>query len=246
MKDDPSADLGLGIRELQRRAASGVTWSMMTTVMALPLAVVVSVVVARSLGPHEFARFAYLSFLVPLLIAITDCGVSPASTRDTSRTFAAGELDATREVLGKVLGWNLLRLPIVCALVLVIARPGFVVACLLVGGLTVIFAGSSLLLALQAENRGATSAKLVFVQGIVSSFAAMGAAAGGSSGTTVFVVTFVSTATVVPGSAGRGQPTVAARCDEAPAATWTAARILALRSERARACACVHAGLLAL
>lgn len=194
-----SNDPGLTPKELQSRAARGVTWSTVTTVVSLPLAIVVSVVLARSLGPHEFARFAYLSFLVPLLLNISDLGMAHAALRAASRSFAEGDLADTRNILGKALGWNLLRLPLACVLVLVVARPGLTVAVLLVGGLALTFAGSALLFALQAENRGATDARLAFVQNLVSSAGGMAAATVGASGTTVWAITFVSVAVAVPG-----------------------------------------------
>lgn len=194
-----STDPGLTPKELQRRAARGVTWSTATTVVSLPLAIVVSVVLARSLGAHEFARFAYLSFLVPLLLNISDLGMSHAALREASRSFAEGKLADTRNILGKALGWNLLRLPLACMLVLAVARPGLPVALLLVGGLALTFVGSALLFALQAENRGAANAQLGFFQNLVSSAGGMTAAMVGASGTTVWAITFVSVAIVVPG-----------------------------------------------
>ena len=59
--------------------------------MGLPLAVVVE----RRRRPNprstpEFGRFAYLTFLVPLLYEATDLGVAQATVRSASRAFAAG------------------------------------------------------------------------------------------------------------------------------------------------------------
>jgi O-antigen/teichoic acid export membrane protein len=174
-------------------------WSTASTTVSLPLAIAVSVVVARSLGPHGFARFALLSFLVPLLLMVTDLGVSQATTRSASRAVAAGDLDAAGDLLGKTLGWNLLRLPLVYAMAIAIVRPSFVVGCVLVGGLTLLAAASGLLFALHAENRGAANAKLTFLQGLASGIATITAAAAGAAPATVWVVSFVSGVVAVPG-----------------------------------------------
>lgn len=91
--------------------------------LALPLAIGVSVVLARVLGPHEFARFAYLVFLVPLFYEVTDFGYAAATARSAAQAYAAGNIEATGRLVGKALGWNAIRLVPVAALVLVLARP---------------------------------------------------------------------------------------------------------------------------
>ena len=83
-----TSNSGLSAPELQRRALRGAAWSMASTVVGLPLAIAVSVVVARALGPTEFGRFAYLTFLVPLLYQSTDLGFGQATVREASRSFA--------------------------------------------------------------------------------------------------------------------------------------------------------------
>jgi len=193
-----SGDIGLSARELQRRALHGVTWSTLSSSVALPLAVGVSVVLARSLGVHGYARFAYLSFLVPLLYQATDIGFAQATVRSASQSFAAGDLEATRALVGKALGWNLLRLPVLCGLILLVAHPGRAAAALVVLFTIASMAGGGLIFSFQAENRGATAAKLSFVQMLSNGAASVGAALAGASGTTVWAVAFASPIVVVP------------------------------------------------
>lgn len=190
---------GLSAGELQRRAIRGATWSTISSTVALPLAILVSVVLARTLGPQEFARFAFLSFLVPFLFGATDLGFGQAMTRFASQSFAAGDLPGTRDLLGKALGWNLLRLPMVSAITVIVVGPDPVLALVLVGSLIASNAGSGLLFSIQAENRGAVNAKLAFLAAVTSGVSSMIAAVSGASGTTVFVVNLVAGVVVVPG-----------------------------------------------
>lgn len=197
--DDPATGKGLSPGELQDRAGRAVMWSTASSAVSLPLAIVVSVVVARSLGPEEYARFAYLTFLVPLLLSLGDLGFGHAATRSASAAFAAGDLRATRDVLSKTLGWNLVRLPFVMALVLALARPTFAASCALLAGMIVLTFSSGLVHALHGENRGAVNAQLAFIQGLIASAVTITLAAAGASASTVWVGTFAAGAIAAPG-----------------------------------------------
>src|SRR5207253_4704984 len=129
-------------REIQARAVRGISWSTLSSVATLPLSIVVSVVLAHRLGTTGFARFALLAFLVPLATQVLDGGFWLAATRSTSRTFAAGELDATRDLLGKSVGFSLLKLPVVLAIVLSVVRPGVGAALALVAYFAVTYLGT--------------------------------------------------------------------------------------------------------
>lgn len=190
---------GLSPRELQRRAMRGVAWSSISSMVSLPLAIVASAVVARSLGPQEFARFAYLHFLVPLLLVISDLGFGDAMKRAASQAFAVGDLARTRELLGKTMGWNIVRIPVICALALAVARPGPEIALVLVGGLVLLSLSAGLTFSLHAENRGATDAKLSFLRGFATSVSSIVGALAGASGTDLWAITFVSAVVAVPG-----------------------------------------------
>ena len=166
--------------------------------LALPLAIGVSVVLARTLGPEDFARFALLSFLVPLLFAVTDLGVSQAATRAASRAYAAGDLATTQELLGKSLGWNLLRFPALCALTILLVDGGLVASVALAAYLVVALGSAGANLALNAENRVATLAKVAFVQALAAAGASIGAALAGASPETVFALSLASGAVAAP------------------------------------------------
>lgn len=194
-----SSDNGLSAGELQRRAMRGAMWSTVSSTVSLPLAIVVSVVLARALGPDEFARFAFLTFMVPFVLSLSDLGFSHATVRAASQTFAGGELERTREILGKALGWNLLRLPLIVAVAVAVAQPGPTLGILLAAAFVLSAAGSGLMFALQAENRGATNAQLAFIQGLTANISSIVAAVSGASGTTVFVINLVAGVVAIPG-----------------------------------------------
>lgn len=195
---DSGKDGGLAPSAIQTLAIRGITWSSASSVVALPLAIAVSVVLARTLGPEGYARFVYLTFIVSLTGSLMDLGFAHAMTRSVSQTFASGELERTRKLLGAALGWNLVRLPLLCVMVLAIARPGPLGTVLVITVIAVSTAGAGLVFSLQAENRGATLAKFALVEGLASGAATIGAALAGADATTVWAVSFASGAVVAP------------------------------------------------
>jgi O-antigen/teichoic acid export membrane protein len=186
-------------REIQARALSGISWSTLSSVATLPLSIAVSVLLAHRLGVNGFAHFALLAFLVPLATQVVDFGFATGSTRRLSRAYAAGDLDATRELLGKSLGFSLLKLPIVLAVVLTLARPGLGAAAALGAYFVVTYLGSGLNLALNGENRISVQAKLAFLQALGSGGAAIGAALLGASPVGVYAASLLGGAVSAPG-----------------------------------------------
>jgi len=201
-----SRDIGLSAPELQRRALRGAAWSMASSLVGLPLAVAVSVVVARTLGPQQFGRFALLTFLVPMLYQVTDLGVAQATVREASRTFAAGSLEATRSVIAKGAGWNLVRMPVIFGLILLVARPTPLLAIVLGVFLVLNMGGAGFAFSLNAENRGAVAAKLAFIEGLAAGVASIVAALAGASGTTVWAVAWASSIVAFPVSVALANP----------------------------------------
>jgi O-antigen/teichoic acid export membrane protein len=161
-------------------------------VISLPLAIAVSVVLARTLGPTEYARFAYLSFVVPLLLYLSELGVAQATVRAASQTFAGGDLEASRAILRKSFGWNLMRAPVACALVLAVAQPSLGLAIVVIVAIAISVLSGGLVYAIQAENRGAVFGKLGLVQSLAYSAVAIVAASLSPSGTTVWAITLLA------------------------------------------------------
>lgn len=189
----------LSAKELQRRAFAGASWSTVSSVAALPLAIVTSVVLARALGPSEFARFAYLSFVVPLIVQVSDLGYTQATVRAAARAFADGDVTGTGTLSGKLTGWNLVRLPLILLAIFAVARPSAVAASVVAAYAVLVTFSSGLVVALTAENRIATAAKLSFLQAVAAGVVGSAAALAGASGTTVWAFSFASGAVAVPG-----------------------------------------------
>lgn len=166
--------------------------------LALPLAIGVSVVLARTLGPEAFARFALLSFVVPLLFAVTDLGVSQAAMREASRSYAAGDLATTRALLGKIVGWNLLRFPILCPLTVLLVDGSMVASMALAAYLVLVLASAGVNLALNAENRVAVLAKVAFVQALAAAGTSIASALAGASPETIFALSLASGGVAAP------------------------------------------------
>lgn len=176
----------------------GVTWSSLSSMLALPLAIVVSTVLARTLGPEGFARLALLSFVVPLLFAVTDLGVSQAGTREASRAYAAGDLAEARALLAKTLGWNLLRFPVVCPLALLLVGGNGLASAAVAGYLVLALGSAGVNLSLNAENRVAALAKVAFVQALAAAAASISAALAGAAPETVFALALASGGVAAP------------------------------------------------
>jgi O-antigen/teichoic acid export membrane protein len=193
-----SEGIGLSARELQGRALRGASWSTLSSMLALPLAIGVSVVLARVLGPHEFARFAYLGFLVPLLYEATDFGYGTATSRSAAQAYAAGDIEATGLLAGKALGWNAIRLVPVTALVLALTRPSLLAAVAVVSFLAFAMVSAGAVVSLNAQNRIDAVAKAAFVQALAAGLTAAGAALAGASGTTVWALAWASGIVAIP------------------------------------------------
>jgi O-antigen/teichoic acid export membrane protein len=193
-----SEGIGLSARELQGRALRGASWSTLSSMLALPLAIGVSVVLARVLGPHEFARFAYLAFLVPLLYEATDFGYGIATSRSASQAYASGDIETTGRLAGKALGWNLIRLVPVAALVLAVTRPSPLAAVAVLTFLTAAMLSTGAVVSLNAQNRVDAIAKAAFAQAIVAGGISAGAALAGASGTTVWALAWASGIVSIP------------------------------------------------
>jgi O-antigen/teichoic acid export membrane protein len=109
---------------LQRQAVRGSLWSVLVTAVNVPLTIASLVVVARSLGPGEFGHYAFVSFVLPLVVTLTDLGVGPAlSWSATSGRVQEGPV--LHDSLASVFTWSLLKAPLtmIVAVVLLHGSP---------------------------------------------------------------------------------------------------------------------------
>lgn len=157
-------------RELQRRAAGGVAWTMAHTVTALPLAFAVNVILARVLGVVDYGRLALLTTILELASLIAGAGISAALLQFGAKAHASGRSSTVKELLMRTQGFRLLVMaPLVTAVVVLFANvPPILLLSAVVFGvwLPAFLAGASVTMAI--ENRTAAGAKVAMFLNIVS------------------------------------------------------------------------------
>jgi len=101
------------------RAAAVMTLS---TYVTVGLGLVVSAVLARSLGPEDYGRYAYMLWLVGLLVSIGNNGFPSVATRQISELKGAGDLSSAASVYSWLKKWQTLSL-VATALVFAACMP---------------------------------------------------------------------------------------------------------------------------
>jgi O-antigen/teichoic acid export membrane protein len=87
-----------------------------STYIAYAISIVVSAVVARSLGPADYGQYAYLVFIVGLLVMLANHGLTTSAIRFVSECLGRERADQAARVHGKTHRWQLLSVAIVLAL----------------------------------------------------------------------------------------------------------------------------------
>src|SRR5690606_13369762 len=82
------------------RGAMMVTGS---TYVTYALGMLTSIVIARTLGPDDFGRYAYVVWLAGLLVLVVNNGITTTAIRFVSESLGRG----AAEVAGSVHGWLL-------------------------------------------------------------------------------------------------------------------------------------------
>ena len=174
---DPGTTEGLSRRELQDRAVSGVTWTMVNTVVSLPVAFLVNLVVARVLGVVDYGRLAFLTVVMEVAAGIVMLGVNPALVQFGAKAHAAGRRTEVAELLSKVQGFRLLvAAPILTVVVVVVVSdvgPWFKLIAV-VFGVVLPAALDGAPACLGIENKTAAGAKVVLVSNVLTQLAVLG------------------------------------------------------------------------
>jgi O-antigen/teichoic acid export membrane protein len=160
----------LGRRELQDRAARGAAWTLIHTVVSIPIAFVVNVLIARVLGVVDYGRLALLTLTIGLVGTVLVSGVDSALTQFGARAHAAGRAEEVRDLLSRVQGFRLLALaPVSTAVVLLVVdvSPPLLVTALVLGvWVPAAFSGAKV--CLTVEQRTATDAKIHLVGNLLT------------------------------------------------------------------------------
>lgn len=119
--EDPGPTLNRG--ELQRRAILGASWTMVHTVISVPLAFGVNIVIARVLGKVDYGRLAFLSSLMEIAGGIVAMGVGIGLVQFGAKAHAAGRTAEVQRLLSKAQGFRLLiDVPILTVMILAIVH----------------------------------------------------------------------------------------------------------------------------
>jgi len=148
--------------QLQRAAANGSLWTLLQTVLGIPIAFTANAVVARALGPAEYGDLAVISMLMSIAVLVTNLGVSQGVQQWGAAAHARGDASTVDDVLRASLGFHLLvQLPMLVAVALFVGRgqPVWLQFALLFWAVLPPALGSSSL-CISIENRTASSAKL--------------------------------------------------------------------------------------
>jgi O-antigen/teichoic acid export membrane protein len=176
--------------EIQRRAISGSSWTVLQVLVSLPVAFVANAVVARSLGVTSYGHLAFLTAALALAYTLANLGFSNAVTQEGSKLEAAGRRAAAADLLRRSLGFHaVVELPILLAVALALTRddPLWEVVALAVAVLaSCLLSGASL--SLTIENRTAAAARVAIGVNLALQAATVTTAVLTSSASAVWVV----------------------------------------------------------
>lgn len=173
---DEGAQLGRG--ELQSRAIKGASWTVIHTLVSVPIAFVVNIVIARVLGVVDYGRLAFLSSVMDVVSGVLSATIGIGVVQFGSMAHAAGRRDEVREILSKSQGFRLLvEAPIVIIVVLLIAQvsPSMLFVATFFGVLMpAAFSGAAACLGI--ENKTAQMAQNAMIVNIITQLSVLAAA----------------------------------------------------------------------
>jgi O-antigen/teichoic acid export membrane protein len=184
---------------LQDGAVRGATWTVIHTLISLPVAFAVNLVVARILGVADYGRLAFLTSLMEVAGGIITLGFSQALIQFGSKFHAAGRHDELRHLLSAAQGFRLLVAGPLLALVvlLVVDVPPAMLAIAVVFGIFVPAALDGAAACVWIENKSAAGAKLAIVTSLTTSAAVVLAAVLARTPDAVWATRLVVTGTAV-------------------------------------------------
>jgi O-antigen/teichoic acid export membrane protein len=176
--------------ELQRRAISGSAWTVIHTLVSVPVAFAANAVVARSLGVSSYGHLAFLTAAYALAVTFANFGFSTAFVQRGSRAEAGGRRPEADDLLRRSLGFHtVVELPILIVVALALTRndPAWVTVALLTA--VVFTAGlSGGALSFTIENRTALAARIAIALNFVVQGASVATALATRSPSAVWAV----------------------------------------------------------
>lgn len=154
---------------LQDQALRGVAWTVVHTVVSIPLAFVVNLLLARTLGTAHYGRLAYLTTLIGIAGSILALGLSSAMIQFGAKAHAAGRVQEVRRILSASQGFRILVVaPLLTLLVLLLVdvRPALL-ALGIVFGVWLPAALDGAVIGMSIENKSAAAARVAMATNVV-------------------------------------------------------------------------------
>lgn len=164
-------------RGLQTRAVSGALWTLVHTMVSIPLAFVVNIIVARILGVADFGRLAYLTMVMELAVVVVTVGVGSGLIQFGAKAHSIGDYGTVRSLLRRSQGFRLLvGAPILSLIVLGLANvPPVLLALAILFGIWVPAGFGGATAALTIQNDTARAARLALVMSLIMQVAVVAA-----------------------------------------------------------------------
>ena len=164
--------------KLQSLAVAGASWTMIHTLVSVPLAFLVNIAVTRLLGVVDYGRLAYLSTIMDVVGGLISLGVGVGLLQFGAKAHAAGRRDEVRSLLSKTQGFRLLiDVPILTLVVLAITQTSpLLLAIAIVFGVVAPAALSGAPTCLGIENKTAAAAQNAMIVNVLTQIAVLAAA----------------------------------------------------------------------
>lgn len=194
MTDEPVSHSGL-----QERAIKGVAWTMIHTVVSIPIAFLVNLLLARVLEPAGYGRLAFLTTVIAVIGGVLALGLTAAMIQFGAKAHAAGRVDEVRAILSSSQGFRLIFVAPVLT-IFVIALVDVPVALLVVAiafGVWVPAFLDGAPITLFIENKTAAGAKIAMVSNLIIQVGVVGAVLWLGTADGVWAARIVLTATAI-------------------------------------------------
>lgn len=155
---------------LQERAVRGAVWTVIHTFIAIPVAFVVNLVMARVLGAADYGRLAFLTALMEVVSQMLTAGFGSAVIQFGAKSHAAGRTGEVSRLLSQSQGFRLLVvMPMLSLVVLLFADvPPSAMVIAVVFGIVVPAALDGAVACLTIENKTAEGAKIALVTSLAT------------------------------------------------------------------------------
>ena len=169
MSDEEQND-PLGREAIQRGVVRGALWTVIHTFIAIPVAFVVNLLIARVLGAADYGRLAFLTALMEVVSGILAGGFGSAVIQYGAKDHAAGRTEAVARLLSQAQGFRLLVvMPVLTVVVVLVADvpPTAIAVAVLFGIVLPAFLDGSVA-CLTIENKTDSGAKIALVIALVT------------------------------------------------------------------------------